>query len=310
MLLQKQLNRFYVAGKICYSVVMSAVDYIRTRLPIERWRGPNSVIAVLPLVGVIGGMGQLRRGLNLHGLAPRIERAFKIKNLAGVALAVNSPGGSPVQSALIGKRIRDLAQEKEVPVYAFIEDVGASGWYWLACAADHVYAQSTSIVGSIGVVSGGFGFVEMIAKLGIERRLHSAGDEKAMLDPFSPEKPAHVKHLKNLQSEMHEEFKAMVRERRAGKLKAEDKELFSGAFWTGQTAMAMGLIDGLGDLRQVMREVYGENVKLRIIDERQRWWRQRFGMNFNAPRDEFGYELAGNLIAAIEERVVWGRFGL
>ena len=289
---------------------MSAVNYIRKWLPIERWREPNSVIVVLPLIGVIGGMGQLRRGLNIHGLAPRIKRAFKIKNLAGVALAINSPGGSPVQSALIGKRIRDLAQEREVPVYAFIEDVGASGGYWLACAADYVYAQPTSIVGSIGVVSGGFGFVEMISKLGIERRLHSAGDKKAMLDPFSPEKPNHVKHLKNLQSEMHEEFKAMVRERRAGKLKAEDKELFSGAFWTGQTAMAMGLIDGLGELRQVMREKYGESVKLRIIDERQRWWRQRLGMDFNAPRDNFGYELAGTLIADIEERLAWSRFGL
>ncbi len=299
-----------MVAKACYNVIMNVVDYIRSRVPLERWRRPRTVIAVLPLTGVIGGMGHLRRGLNLHELAPRIERAFKIKNLAGVALAVNSPGGSPVQSALIGKRIRDLAQENEVPVYAFIEDVGASGGYWLACAADHIYAQPTSIVGSIGVVSGSFGFVEMIAKLGIERRLHFVGDKKAMFDPFSPEKPSHVKHLKTLHAEMHEEFKVMVQKRRAGRLKAEEKELFSGAFWTGQTAMAMGLIDGLGDLRHIMRDEYGDNVKFRIIDERRQWWRQRLGMDINSLRNDCSYELAGNLIAAIEERMIWTRFGL
>ena len=309
MLLQLLQNQSYAMVKDCYNSIMNVVNYIRSRLSLESWRGPKPVIAVLPLVGVIGGMGRVRRGLNLHGLAPLIDRAFKTKKLAGVALAINSPGGSPVQSALIGKRIRDLAQEKEVPVYAFIEDVGASGGYWLACAADNIYAQSTSIVGSIGVVSGGFGFVDMIAKLGIERRLHASGDKKAMLDPFSPEKSAHLKHLKRLQSNMHEEFKDMVRERRAGKLKVEDKELFSGAFWTGQTAVAMGLIDELGDLRQVMRKIHGENVKLRIIDERRQWWRQRFSMSINALRDDRGYELTDNFIAAIEERMIWNRFG-
>ncbi len=283
---------------------------LRTWLPFERWREPRTVIAVLPLVGVIGGMGPLRRGLSLLSLSSRIEKAFKFKGLAGVALAVNSPGGSPVQSALISKRIRDLAEEKDIPVYAFIEDVGASGGYWLACAADQIYAQSTSIVGSIGVVSGGFGFVEMISKLGIERRLHSAGEKKVMLDPFSPEKPSHVKHLKNLQSEMHEEFKKMVRERRAGKLKGEEKELFSGTFWTGQKAMEMGLIDDLGDLREVMQRLHGEKVKIRIIDERRSWWRQFFSAKFNVADGNSGYEYTGSLIAAIEDRMIWNRFGL
>ncbi|MBM08101.1 MAG: S49 family peptidase [Magnetovibrio sp.] len=288
---------------------MSVVNF-RAWVPVERWREQRAVIAVLPLVGVIGGMGNFRRGLSLLSLSSRIEKAFKIKGLAGVVLAVNSPGGSPVQSALISKRIRDLAQEKDIPVYAFIEDVGASGGYWLACAADHIYAQSTSIVGSIGVVSGGFGFVEMISKLGIERRLHSAGEKKAMLDPFSPEKPAHVKHLKILQSEMHEEFKEMVRERRAGKLKEEEKELFSGAFWTGKKAMEMGLIDDLGDLHQVMQRLYGDKVKIRMIDERRPWWRQRFTVKRDVAYSDLGYEYTGSLMAAIEERMIWNRFGL
>ena len=304
-----ELNQFYEVVKVCYNIIMNFVDF-RSWLPFERWREPRAVIAVLPLVGVIGGMGHFRGGLSLRSLTARIEKAFKIKGLVGVALAVNSPGGSPVQSALISKRIRDLAREKDVPVYAFIEDVGASGGYWLACAADQIYAQSTSIVGSIGVVSGGFGFVELISKLGIERRLHSAGEKKAMLDPFSPEKPAHVKHLKNLQSEMHEEFKRMVLERRAGKLKGEEKELFSGAFWTGQKAMDMGLIDDLGDVREVMHHLFGEKVKFRIIDERRSWWRQRFSAKRNVADSDLGYEYTGSLIAAIEDRMIWNRFGL
>lgn len=292
------------------------MDSVRRFLPVQAWREPKPVVAVLPLTGVIGGMSSFKRGLSLQALAPRIERAFKTKHLAGVALAVNSPGGSPVQSALIAKRIRDLATEKDVPVHAFIEDVGASGGYWLACAADHIHAQPSSIVGSIGVVSGGFGFTEMIAKLGIERRLHTSGDKKAMLDPFGPEKATDVKHLKALQAEIHDDFKGMVRQRRGSKLQAEDKVLFSGAFWTGHRALEMGLIDGLGDLRTVMRETHGEEVRFRVMDERRPWWRRRFGMDA-AERwsgigigADAGGELTSGLIAALEERIIWNRFGL
>lgn len=291
---------------------MNMIDNIRPYLPVRAWREPKPVVAVLALNGFIGGRSALRRGLSLQGLAPLIERAFNLKYLAGVALAVNSPGGSPAQSALIAGRIRDLAAEKDIPVYAFIEDVGASGGYWLAAAADTVYALPSSVVGSIGVVSGGFGFTEMIAKLGIERRLHTAGDKKAMLDPFSPEKPADVKHLKALQAELHEDFKAMVRERRAGKLSADEKTLFSGAFWTGRKALDMGLIDGLGALRPVMRERFGEDVRLRLVDERRPWWRRRLGMTAGAPPAPAAWsdDLAAGLIAAVEERLMWNRFGL
>ena len=286
------------------------LDRIRPFLPVESWREPKPVVAVLPLTGVIGGMGHLRKGLNLQGLAPRIARAFKMKHLSAVALAINSPGGSPVQSALIAKRIRDLAQEKDVPVYAFIEDVGASGGYWLACAADRIYAQPSSIVGSIGVVSGGFGFTEMIAKLGIERRMHTAGDKKGMLDPFSPEKAAEVKHLKALQADIHEDFKEMVRTRRGSKLKEDEKTLFSGAFWTGTEALAMGLIDDLGDYRAQLRADFGDDVQLRLIDERKSWFRRRFNLGASSVDPDWSADLGAGLIAAVEERLLWNRFGL
>ncbi|MEK9672781.1 MAG: S49 family peptidase [Rhodospirillaceae bacterium] len=214
---------------------------------------PPPTVNVIRLAGVIGGLGGFRRRLTLHELDRVIERAFKGRNLKAVALAVNSPGGSPVQSALIAGRIRQSADEKNIPVYAFAEDVAASGGYWLACAGDEIYADQASIIGSIGAVSGGFGLDEMIKKLGIERRLYTAGDKKAMLNPFQPEKAADVQHPKDLQADIHENFKAMVRDRRGKRLKGAEKDIFSGAFWTGGKALTMGLVDGLGDARTVLR---------------------------------------------------------
>ena len=269
---------------------------------------PPPTVAVIRLSGVIGAMGGLRRGLSLDSQAAVIERAFKLRNLQAVALAVNSPGGSPVQSALIAGRIRQLADEKGIPVIAFAEDVAASGGYWLACAGDEIYADASSIIGSIGVVSGGFGLQGLIEKLGVERRLHTSGDKKAMLDPFQPEKPAEVKHLKDIQGDIHAAFKDMVRARRGDRLKGAEKDLFSGAFWTGTKALDLGLIDGLGDLRSVMRARYGDKVKLRLIGARRGLFgRLRFGAGFGgvgAP------DWAGQAVAAIEERMIWNRFGL
>ncbi len=253
-------------------------------------------------------MGGFRRGLSLGSQAGVLQRAFKLRNLKAVALAVNSPGGSPVQSALIAGRIRQLADEKQIPVIAFAEDVAASGGYWLACAADEIYADASSIIGSIGVVSGGFGLQGLIEKLGVERRLHTSGDKKAMLDPFQPEKPAEVKHLKDIQGDIHEAFKDMVRARRGDRLKGAEKDLFSGAFWTGARALDLGLIDGLGDLRAVMRARYGNKVKLRLVGERRGFFgRLRFGALSDAPA---GPDWAGQAVAAIEERLIWNRFGL
>ena len=210
-----------------------------------------------------------------------------------------------MQSALIAGRIRQLADEKQVPVISFCEDVAASGGYWLACAGDEIFADASSIVGSIGVVSGGFGLQGLIEKLGVERRLHTAGDKKAMLDPFGPEKPAEVKHLKDIQGDIHLAFKDMVRERRGKRLKAAEKDLFSGAFWTGTRALDMGLIDGLGDMRSVMRDRYGENVKLRLIGGRRGLLRRlRFGGT------DVDGDIAARAVAAVEERLIWNRYGL
>lgn len=269
---------------------------------------PPPTVAVVRLSGVIGGFGRLRRGMTLAAQARALKKAFSLRNLQAVALAVNSPGGSPVQSALIARRIRALAEENDVRVFAFAEDVAASGGYWLACAADEIFADPSSIIGSIGVVSGGFGLTGLIEKLGVERRLHTAGDKKAMLDPFQPEKAADVKHLKEIQADIHDEFKEMVRARRGERLNAPEKELFSGAFWTGRRALELGLVDGLGDLRTVMRERYGEDIKLRVVGERRSFMQWLRGGG--AGRLGGGAGWSDDVIAAVEERLHWGRFGL
>jgi len=270
------------------------------------------VVSVINLSGVIGATGGLRQSLSMSSVEPLLERAFKPKKLAAVALAINSPGGSPVQSALIARRIRALAEEKNIPVVAFAEDVAASGGYWLACAADEIYADSNSIIGSIGVVSGGFGFPELLKRCGVERRLYTSGDSKAMLDPFSPEKAADIKHLKSLQTEIHDGFIDMVQERRGDRLKGADKVLFSGAFWTGATALELGLIDGLSDVRSNMRERFGDDVKIRKIEQHQSFFKRKLGLSQIGPETANGIadHLGHGLISALEERLIWNRFGL
>jgi signal peptide peptidase SppA len=274
----------------------------------ERLFARPPVVAVVRLGGVIGTLGPWRGGLTLAGLAPTLERAFRLRRLSAVALVVNSPGGSPVQSALIAKRIRDLAAEQEVPVFAFVEDVAASGGYWLATAAEEIYAQESSIVGSIGVISAGFGFQALLEKFGIERRLHTAGERKSMLDPFLPEKPEDLERLAQLQAEVHESFKAQVRDRRQGRLKAAEEELFSGEFWSGKRAVELGLIDGLAELREEMRRRFGDKVRLRALRGQRSWLRRRSRLGaVDWPEPE---DWARGLIAAAEERALWSRFGL
>ncbi len=277
------------------------------RLPFSPVGEPPPVVTVVRLTGVVGSMGPLRAGLTLARLAGPIERAFKARHVKAVALSVNCPGGSPVQSALIAQRIRSLAEEKGIKVYAFAEDVAASGGYWLACAADEIYANENSIVGSIGVISQGFGFKALIERFGIERRLHTSGDKKAMLDPFLDEDPKDLQRLKALQKEIHESFKENVRERRGERLKASERTLFSGEFWTGRKSLELGLVDGLGELRQVMRERYGEKVRLRRVDGERRWWRRGIGLSLDLPEPR---DWASGLLAAVEERSFWARFGL
>jgi signal peptide peptidase SppA len=270
-------------------------------------RGP--VVPVVRLSGVIASGGLLgSRGLSIESVAPLLKRAFDMRGAKAVALAINSPGGSPVQSALIGQRIRLLAAEKDVKVIAFVEDVAASGGYWLACAADEIIVDPSSIVGSIGVISAGFGFQDLIARIGVERRMHTSGERKSMLDPFRAEKAEDVERLHRLQAEIHEGFKNWVRERRAGKLKGDEADLFSGEFWTGQRGLELGLADGIGELRATLQARYGAKVHLPVIGPRRRLL-SRFGLGTSGG----GMVLDGigpATLAAIEERLHWQRFGL
>jgi len=262
-------------------------------------------VAVLRLDGVIMPRGRMGRGISIESHASAIEQAFKLSRAKAVAIVVNSPGGSPTQSALVHDRIRALADEKKLPVYVFCEDVAASGGYWIACAGDEVYAKPSSIVGSIGVISAGFGFVEAMEKLGVERRLHTAGERKSLLDPFRPEDPDDVARLKALQNELHDLFKHHVRSRRGGRLKASDDVLFSGEFWSGQQGLALGLIDGLGDVRAVMREKFGEKVRFKAF-QTGRPLLARLGIGSG----RVGAEFASTLADEAEHRLAWSRFGL
>lgn len=269
--------------------------------------GPSvPVVSVLRFSGVISPTPQPFRGsLNLAGLAGAIEQAFTLRGVKAVALAINSPGGSPVQSALIAGRVRALAREKNLPVFSFVEDVAASGGYWLACAADEIFADTNSIIGSIGVVSAGFGFPEALKKLGIERRIYAEGQNKAILDPFKPEDAGEVERLKLLQKDVHQSFKDHVRDRRGKRLKGDDETLFNGDIWTGGRALDLGLVDGIGDMRAVLRERFGDKVRLRVISAPKRWLRRKLGLA------AFGTdELVLNLFEALETRALWSRYGL
>jgi signal peptide peptidase SppA len=279
-------------------------------LPFERFRNPPPVVAVVPLTGIIGRLGPFQRGLSLSGLAGTLERAFKLDGAKAVAILVNSPGGSPVQSALVARRIRALAQEHGRPVYAFAEDVAASGGYWLLTAGDEIWADESSIIGSIGVVAGSFGFPEALKRLGIERRMYTAGAHKGALDPFREEKPEDVQHLQSILEETHEIFCRQVRERRQGKLKGTEEELFSGRFWAGRTALELGLVDGLGDVRAGMREKIGVRGRLRLIGDSRRWWRRRLSLPDVRWATGSPADLVDRLIGAVEERLMWSRFGL
>jgi signal peptide peptidase SppA len=274
---------------------------------IERFRDPPPVVPVVRFDGVIASR-QWRGAMSLASHAAVLDKAFKMKRAVGVAIIVNSPGGSPVQSSLLYRRIRQLADDKRIPVFAFAEDVAASGGYWLALAGDEVYAEETSLVGSIGVVSGGFGFTRLIDRIGIDRRLHTAGENKSLLDPFLPEQERDVERLSALQEDIHTAFKDHVRRRRAGKIDAADETLFSGEVLTGRMALSKGLIDGIGDLRTVMRARFGERVRLVPIagERRRRWFRSRPQRGVEAE----GFSLLADLVGWLEARLLWARFGL
>lgn len=264
------------------------------------------VIPVVRLHGVIAADPRPGR-LNIANVAPLLKRAFDHKSAPAVAVVVNSPGGSPVQSRLIAKRMRDLADEHSKPVIVFVEDAAASGGYFIATGGDEIIADPSSIVGSIGVIFAGFGFVEAIGKLGIERRVHTAGKNKSTLDPFLPEKAEDVERIKTLELDVHRVFIDWVKSRRAGKLTASDDELFTGEFWSGARGLELGLIDGLGDLRSTLRDRYGDNVRLKVIEPKRPLFRlPSLGLGGSASVTG----MATDVIAAVEDRVFWSRFGL
>lgn len=258
----------------------------------------HPTVSVIRLSGTIAaGAGRLQSGvLNDAGLAPLVERAFRRGKPKAVALLINSPGGSPVQSSLIAARIRRLATEKEIPVYAFVEDVAASGGYWLATAADHIYADSSSIVGSIGVIYSGFGLKKFIEKHGVERRVHTAGESKSFLDPFQDENEEDIVRLKELQSQIHDAFVAQVKDRRGAKLTRDD--IFDGSFWVGSTGLELGLVDGIGHLIPTMKSVFGDKVQFSVYGPKRSAFQR------------FGAQIASDALGVVEEKAQWARFGL
>ena len=285
----------------------SARELLRPVTPRRLW-GDIPIVPVVRLAGVIGVSTPLRPGLMLASVARQLERAFSVRRARAVALLINSPGGSPVQSHLIYLRIRSLAAEKKLPVIAFAEDVAASGGYMIACAADEIICDPSSIVGSIGVLGGTFGFPGLLEKLGVERRLYTSGERKAMLDPFLPEKADEVERLKLIQREIHDDFIALVKERRGARLTGPETDLFSGEYWTGRTAIELGLADAVGDLRSILRERFGDKVITPVIaPERSLLGRLRPGVGLaGLGREGF----ADELISALEARALWARYGL
>jgi len=275
------------------------------------FRRPPPVVTVVRLAGVIGQSGMFGARINMETVGPALQRAFRQPGLKAVALEINSPGGSPAQSALIHNRIRALAAERDVPVMAFVEDVAASGGYWLATAADEIFVDENSILGSIGVVYSGFGLHEAIGKLGVERRLYTAGEKKSLLDPFLAASPDDLDRLRRLQEGFHDNFKERIRARRGARLAESDPDLFSGEFWLGRKAIGLGLADGIGDIRSVLRERYGRKVVMRKIGRPRGWLARRLrpGLLLAGDGEEAG-SLAGDFLGAIEARLWWSRYGL
>jgi signal peptide peptidase SppA len=290
----------------------SLIDRCMEWIPARLRRGA-ALVPVVRLSGLIGAVTPLRPGMSLAGVARTLERAFSMKKAKAVALVINSPGGSPVQSRQIYLRIRQLAAEKKLPVLVFVEDVAASGGYMIACAGDEIFCDPSSIMGSIGVVGGSFGFQELIQRIGVERRLYTAGEHKGMLDPFLPENPDDVARVKAIQREIHALFIALVKQSRGARLKGADDVLFTGEYWAGETSVSLGLADAIGDLRSTLRARYGDKVVTPVIAPATGLLsgllgRKSAGAGTLASLDG----LAGfpdELISALESRAIWAKFG-
>jgi len=284
--------------------MIKIIRSLLAKIPLPLFQNSAPVVAILPLEGVIGSGNRFSNGLNLAAIEEKIDQAFDVYNVKAVALAINSPGGSPVQSELIMRRIKKIGQEKKIPVYAFAEDVAASGGYLISLAATEIYAHEASIVGSIGVISAGFGFNKAIEKIGVERRIYAAGENKSVLDPFQPEKANEIKLLKDMQKDIHEFFKELVKESRGDRLKGTQKIMFSGQFWAGKEAVKLGLVDGIGDIHTVMTEKFGDKTKFKRIKEEKGFIKGLLGIS--GPKNKISDEI----IATLESKSLWARFGL
>ena len=266
------------------------------------------VVALIKMSGIISAESRIggRGNLNLNDLSDSIMKAFSCKNVKAVSLVINSPGGSPVQSALIANRIRELSREKDLPVFCFIEDLAASGGYWLACAGDNIYAMQSSIIGSIGVISAGFGAVEALKKIGVERRVYSEGKNKGLLDPFLPEKKEDIKQIKKIQKDLHEQFITWVKLRRGRRLKGKDDDLFNAGIWSGIESKKLGLIDGIGDYYSVMKDKFGKDVKFKEFSKKSSWIKQRF---FSSKHNSIDGMLE-QVFSLVEKKLLWAKYGL
>ncbi|MBL6664905.1 MAG: S49 family peptidase [Rickettsiales bacterium] len=265
----------------------------------------KAVIACVTLSGVIGKDSKLESGINITNTAPLIKKAFETKKVKAVAININSPGGSPVQSELIYNYIRELSAEKKIPVYTFAQDLAASGGYWLLLSGDEIYAHNSSLIGSIGVIFSGFGFVELIKKIGVERRVYTEGKNKAILDPFMPEQEENIEILKNAQKSIFESFKDLVSQRRKGKLKEKEEKLFTGAFWSGKDAKKLGLIDDIADMRSKMKEKFGNEIEIKEITSKK-----GFLKGILSSKSNLAEGLSSNFIYKLEEKLQFNKFGL
>jgi signal peptide peptidase SppA len=292
-----------------HSTMMTRLKDLLANVVPRRWRAGVAVVPIVRLSGIIGFSTPLRPGLTLAGTARVLDKAFGIRGAAAVALVINSPGGSAVQSHLIYARIRALAAEKKLPVLAFVEDVAASGGYMIACAADEIICDPSSIVGSIGVVGATFGFDEAIKKLGIERRIYTSGEHKVMLDPFKPEDPEDVARLKAIQQEIHRSFIDLVKSSRGDRLTGPEKTLFSGEYWTASTARSYGIVDSLGDTRSVLRERFGDKVLTPVVMGARGWLGRAVpGVVGSQLFERAGF--ADDFVSTLETRAMWARYGL
>lgn len=285
------------------------LNKLRSYLP-GKWGQTKPVVPVVRLSGAIGAASPLKSGLNLSSVEDALQAAFSFKEAPAVAFSINSPGGSPVQSHLIFKRIRQLADQNNKQILVFVEDVAASGGYMIALAGDDIIVDPSSIIGSIGVVSAGFGFTELLEKAGVQRRVYTSGEKKVTLDPFAPEVKEDIEHLKALQHEIHEMFIDMVKSRR-GDVLSDNDELFSGLFWTGAKARDLGLVDGLGDLHSTIQERYGKDTKVKFVGTKKRFL-SRFipGANLQGDLSEAAGALPAAALGTLEERSLWAKFGL